>query len=327
MKEKIDKAFMRIKMILKEFFLKSKYYSLSYAIYSTVWWLGWYIAPLRAWAYWGLKKKTNWMNRYFTEKYSNIIEKYLSQDENVEACDAYNIWVFWAQGEENMPELVKACYNNLCKLNGDCVKLLTMDNLGDYVELPEYLFDKLKRGTMTYTHFSDILRMSLLVRYGGMWVDATCWVANRVPKDVKNMSFWSCKTENANIPIFSNSKWTTWALATNKKNTLVFSFVRDMLLEHARKEDYWIDYLLQDYLFLFLCNISEKSKKEILGVEENNVNRGLLWNYMDKIYDEKKYIEIIKNTWVFKLSYKTELLKEYSEGDKTFYGKLVDGDL
>ncbi len=327
MKEKISKAFMRIKMILKEFFLKLKYYSLSYAIYSTAWWLGWYIAPLRAWAYWGLKKKTEWMDKYFKEKYSNIIEKYLNQDENVEECDEYNIWVFWAQGEEYMPELVKACYKNLCKLNGDCVKLLTMENLDDYVELPNFVFDKLERGSMTYTHFSDILRMSLLAKYGGMWVDSTCWVAKEVPEDVRNMSFWSCKTDNANIPLFSNSRWCGWAMGTNKKNKKLFSFILEMLLSHAKDNECLIDYLLIDYLLLFSCNLFESSREEILSVEENNLSRGIFWSYMNKKYDEDKYQELTEETWIFKLSYKTILNKKTESGDETFYGKLISGKL
>ena len=327
MKGKMSKAFMRIKMILKEFFLKSKYYSLSYAIYSTAWWLGWYIAPLRSWAYWGLKKKTDWMNKYFMEQYSNIIEKYLNQGENVEECDYYNIWVFWAQGEENMPELVRACYKNLCKLNGDCVKLLTMDNLGDYVELPKFVFDKLERGTMTYTHFSDILRMSLLSKYGGIWIDSTCWVAKSVPQDVKNMSFWSCKTANANIPLWSNSRWTTWALATNRKNMFIFSFVKDMLLAHAQKADCWIDYLLQDYL-IFLASLKfDQCNDNVVNLDENNLGRGLLWGIMNLQYDKDKYQEISKNTWIFKLSYKTTLNKKTADGNDTFYGKLISGEL
>lgn len=327
MKLKIDKAFMRIKMILKEFFLKSKYYSLSYAIYSTAWWLGWYIVPLRAWAYWGLKKKTDWMDKYFRKNYSHIIEKYKNYEERGEIVDDYNIWVFWAQGEDNMPELVKACYKNLCKLNGDCVKLLTMENLGDYVELPHFVFDKLERGTMTYTHFSDLLRVSLLAKYGGMWVDSTCWIAKEVLEDVKNMSFWSCKTANANVPLWSNSRWCGWAMGTNKKNKKLFSFILEMLLLHAKDIECLIDYLFLDYLLLFSCNLFESSREEILNVKENNLNRGVFWSYMNEKYDNNKYQELTEETWIFKLSYKTILNKKTEGGDETFYGKLISGEL
>jgi hypothetical protein len=321
------KYFMSIQKKIGEFILKSKYYSFQYAIYYAMCGLGSHIWFLRYLNYWGLKRKTIWMNKYFMDNYSHIINKYFNYEDTEELCNKYNIWVFWAQGEENMPELVKACYQNLCKLNGDDVKLLTMDNLGEYVELPQYIFEKLEKGLISYTHFSDILRLSLLSKYGGMWLDATCWVAKKIPDDVKKMSFWSCKTDNKNIPFWSNSMWTTWALATNKRNMLIFSFVRDMLLEHAKKEDYWIDYLLQDYLLFFASQNFAECRCNIENLCENNLKRRKLWLLMEKKYDKNKYVEITSNTWVFKLSYKTKLSTKTKSGEDTFYGQLVKGKL
>ena len=327
MKRKIAKAKMRMEMILREFFLKSKYYSFSYAIYSTAWWLGWYIPACSSWAYWGLKKKTNWIDRYFRKNYSHIIEKYKNcNEEPVLVCD-YNIWVFWAQGEENMPELVRACYKNLCKHNGEAVKLLTMENLSDYVEIPSFVFDKLKRGTMTYTHFSDLLRVSLLAKHGGIWVDSTCWVAQEIPLFIKNMSFWSSKTNNVNLPLWSNSKWCGWSMGAHKRNQLLFCFIRDMLFEHAKQIECLIDYLLIDYLLFFAYNEFDECRKMIDDVPENNLKRNELWALMNQKYDENRYNEITKDTWLFKLSYKTELNEKTVDGEDTFYGKMIKGEL
>lgn len=328
MKRKIAKAKMRIVMILREFFLKSRYYSISYAIYSTAWWLGWYIPTCSSWAYWGLKKKTEWMNRYFKKNYSHIIEKYKNYSESSTLVDDYNIWVFWAQGEENMPELVRACYKNLCKHNGATVKLLTMDNVGEYVNIPQCVFEKLKKGIVSYTHFSDILRISLLAKYGGVWVDSTCWVAQGIPTYIKNMSFCSCKTNGVNLPsLWSNSRWCSWSLGSNNRANILFMFVRDMLLEHARVSNCWIDYLLLDYLLFFAYNEFDGCRKMIDDVPENNVKRNELWGVMNQKYDENRYKEITKDTWLFKLSYKTELNEKTVDGEDTFYGKMIKGEL
>lgn len=327
MKRKIAKAKMRIVMILREFFLKSRHYSISYAIYSTAWWLGWYIPICNSWAYWGLKKKTEWMNRYFKKNYSHIIEKYKNYSESSTLVDDYNIWVFWAQGEENMPELVRACYKNLCKQNGAAVKLLTMENLNDYVEIPFYVFDKLKRGTMTYTHFSDLLRVSLLAKHGGVWVDSTCWVAKTIPTEIKNMPFWSCKTDNVNLPLWSNSRWCGWSMGTNKRNQLLFYFAQELLFLHAKDKECLVDYLLLDYLLFFAYNEFDGCRKMIYDVLENNVKRNELWGVMNQKYDENRYKEITKDTWLFKLSYKTELNEKTVDGEDTFYGKMIKGEL
>ena len=46
-------------------------------------------------------------------------------------------------------------------------------NLCEYVSFPEFVTEKLKNGNMSYTHFSDLLRLGLLNLYGGVWLDAT----------------------------------------------------------------------------------------------------------------------------------------------------------
>ena len=53
--------------------------------------------------------------------------------------------------------------------------LITYENYSDYVELPDYVVEKHKNGTISRAHFSDVLRFSLLKTYGGMWIDSTAF--------------------------------------------------------------------------------------------------------------------------------------------------------
>ena len=65
-----------------------------------------------------------------------------------------------------MPEIVKVCYNNLKKYNcGFDVTLLTKENYKDYIELPDFIFDKVSKGLISLTHLTDIARMRLLSLY------------------------------------------------------------------------------------------------------------------------------------------------------------------
>lgn len=41
------------------------------------------------------------------------------------------------------------------------------------MEFPKYIEEKWKRGVITHTHMTDLLRLELLIRYGGTWIDAT----------------------------------------------------------------------------------------------------------------------------------------------------------
>ena len=73
------------------------------------------------------------------------------------------IWCCWWQGEENMPEPVKMCYNSIKKYAGrHPVILITDDNVSEYLSIPQNLQEKRAACQISLTHYSDIARMYLL---------------------------------------------------------------------------------------------------------------------------------------------------------------------
>lgn len=143
------------------------------------------------------------------------------------------IWTCWWQGEEAMPDIVRACYNAM-RLHADNhpVVLVTEKNYKEYVDMPEYIIRKLKDGTIDLTHFSDILRMMLLQRHGGIWADSTLLLpAKHADEFIRPDSvFWSCHHK----PIYYNiSKggWVSFFVASGKGNLLP-SFIADMHLAY-----------------------------------------------------------------------------------------------
>ena len=80
------------------------------------------------------------------------------------------IWILWFQGFDEAPWLVKQVAQSWKIHNPDWnVVQLTSENISDYVET-DYLY-----GTKNITDQakSDIIRLSLLNKYGGVWADAT----------------------------------------------------------------------------------------------------------------------------------------------------------
>ena len=78
-----------------------------------------------------------------------IISKYKNQTcdscENIDATSP--IWVCWWQGKENMPDIVKACYNSIQKhACNHPVILITEENFRNYIDMPEYIINKQKEG-------------------------------------------------------------------------------------------------------------------------------------------------------------------------------------
>ncbi|QPG06409.1 hypothetical protein IT774_04245 [Salinimonas marina] len=78
------------------------------------------------------------------------------------------LWILWLQSESQAPPLVTRCINSWRDLNpGWQVEVLDERSLSRWIELPKF-----PPGT-SLNHMANIIRLRLLVRYGGIWTDAT----------------------------------------------------------------------------------------------------------------------------------------------------------
>ena len=86
------------------------------------------------------------------------------------------IWVYWHQGEENAPDVVRECIESWRRNNpGWEVRVLDGDTAASKIDLSDISPD------ISLAALSDILRIRLMAQKGGIWVDATLY--NRIPLD------------------------------------------------------------------------------------------------------------------------------------------------
>jgi len=87
------------------------------------------------------------------------------------------IWINWFQGWDQAPELVKACKASWERRNpGWDVVALSNDSIASYVDIADAVPNSRGKWFTPEAH-SDLLRVALLARYGGVWADATTWCA------------------------------------------------------------------------------------------------------------------------------------------------------
>ena len=100
-----------------------------------------------------------------------------------------NIFLLWLQGWDKAPWLQREVLNSWIINNPDWkVILIDQNNLVNYVNDIDYIYDKNK--LITPQAKSDIIRLSLLKNYGGVWADSTLlcmqplshWFFNAVSK-------------------------------------------------------------------------------------------------------------------------------------------------
>ena len=321
----IKKACSRSQMILHGFFVNCGHYSCYYAFWSAMWWIGFY-GRLSSLSTVALKKKTKFMHHYL-KPYSDAALAAVKVSAPMEqlTTENYYIWVLWWQGMDSAPELVRACYANLVHQNGSRVKLITKDNINLYVDIPKYILEKVENNIITFTHFSDILRVSLLACHGGIWIDSTCWTTEPVPKRFLNCPVYTSKTKGQrDYGLWSNAKWSGWLLGTNSKQHPGFVFCRQFFVEYWKNETVLIDYLLIDFVLTLAYENVRKFQLDVDNVPFNNENRNSLYFLLNQEYDYTKLQKIMNNSWCFKLSYKHNHPKKSKSGKITFYGYILD---
>ncbi len=264
------------------------------------------------------------------------LEKYmyaLDYDLEIEPTNEYNnpIWQLWLQGEENMPPIVKICTESVKKYNPERnIILLTKDNLKDYVDLPEYIWDKYEKGVITHTHFSDIVRFYLLYKYGGTWADATIFMSDKMPEYIKNSDFFVFKDLTSSLiklkmtleqfVIVNNMRdfgsWTNSIsfIHSKKGNKLIGNNLK-LMLEYWKNEDSICHYLFCSYFFTLVIFSDKKLKEDfikapyIISTNEYGALQGCLYEH----YDEKMVKQIMNLTPIHKLTYKNQDKNVYED--------------
>ena len=69
---------------------------------------------------------------------------------------------------------------HLKKIWGNELKIITKNNLINYIEINSSLKDKFKCGVISQQVWSDIIRVNLLEKYGGLWIDSTVILSKRI---------------------------------------------------------------------------------------------------------------------------------------------------
>ena len=128
--------------------------------------------------------------------------------------------------------------------------------------------DKLHKGIITRTHFSDILRLELLIQNGGTWIDATVFCSGGdIPKYMMEDEFFIFQKvkPGSDGSAINMSSWFMSAWSNHK----FLLATRELLYAYWRKNDRMIDYFL---LHLFMMIVKDYYMEEWFVKFANNHN-------------------------------------------------------
>lgn len=233
-----------------------------------------------------------------------------------------NIWVFWWQGEDNAPLLVKKCISSIRNNSGvDNVYILSKLNYDEYATIPEYIIKKFEKGQIEKAHFSDILRMALLCQHGGLWIDATVFCSKKLPDEIFNYPFFTCRNTNK---ILYNSNlfcWTPFIMGSQKSSPIT-ELMLNSLLAYWKDVNLAIDYLFLDLILELIYENVPSIKEQIDNLACNNEQVLAMLKEMksDIPYSKERLDDLLSsNTFFFKLSWKYKFKEFSNDGQKTLY--------
>lgn len=247
------------------------------------------------------------------------IEKYRS----VKIADTpqpadYRIWTMWWQGRDAMPEAIRQCHDSLLRnARGHEVILIDKHNYRDYVSLPEWVITKLDEKKIGLSHFSDLVRLHLLSRYGGLWVDSALFVLR--PFVMTEPLFMPSFPESGAI---CQGRWWFGILGAPAGFKLV-EFMKDSLLRYWSRYDAAIEYLMWDGFMRIAYEEFRDISDLIDGLPRFAPQlHDSRYSFMSPV-DGTYFTELIRRNSCFSLTWRFPY-DEDNGGCMTFYDALIE---
>ncbi|GGY49489.1 capsular polysaccharide synthesis protein [Parvularcula lutaonensis] len=127
------------------------------------------------------------------------------------------LWMFWAQGWDQAPEVVGPCVKSWKAHNPDWdIRLLTAETIAEHLADPSVIQRMLDEG-QPLEAVSNLLRVELIIAHGGVWADATAYC-------LRPLSEWIDDAAKGGFFAFADPgadrKLSSWFLAGHPGNAI-----------------------------------------------------------------------------------------------------------
>lgn len=256
---------------------------------------------------------------YLRRKYGRIIDDVDTlYDSSIRHENSNKIWVCWFQGLDEAPEIVRICYDSFQKIGKEVV-LITEDNYREYVTFPRYIQEKIDSGIIGRAHAADLLRLELLLKYGGTWLDLTIlYTGGYIPDYMMNseLFMFQCMKPGINGKSISVSNWYISAYSNNR---LLF-LTRELLYKYWKDNNDLVDYFIFHYFFQLAIEKHPEEWKKVVPFS-NEIPHIILLRLFDK-FDERVWDAVTDMTPFSKLSYKLD--ENNKKKHDTYYMHIKD---
>lgn len=175
------------------------------------------------------------------------------------------IFICWFQGFESAPKVVKHCLMSW-KINNPTWNVieLTDKNIKNYVDIEKDI-PNIHKKNISLPHLADIIRVHLLVKYGGLWCDATTLCTVPLDKWLNEyietgfFTFRSKKSKNSKIL----GNWFMYC----EKNNYIMSEWKKKIDKFWNNNNVSKQYFIHQKIFKTIYNSNKSFKKEFISIK------------------------------------------------------------
>lgn len=276
------------------------------------------------------KKKANFLQKKHVENLWKIfIDKYINGDLNYfklspkkQFINQKIIWQYWGQGIDCAVKnlTVQLCFASVDKFKND-FQVIRLDdqNIKDYLDLPDFIWEKKQNPYFKPAFFADLIRLALLDTYGGIWIDATILLTAPIHPLLLKQNFFMFQRQSSalNKDFWENFNQDYFGWDVHHNVNVLNSFIvakRDNKIIHSCFEimmNYWQTQSKIPHYFIFQIMFNELIKCIELN-EENLIMDDTLPHLLQSIihqpFNEYSYNEIIRKTNIHKINYTKDIV-------------------
>ena len=269
------------------------------------------------------KKHVAQLWNLFLKDYFNGELEYFQLKPKKQFSDQNIIWQYWGQGfaAAQQNQTVKLCFASVDRFKGDYqVIRLDDENIKDYLDLPDFVWEKKKNPVFKPAFFADLIRLALLDVYGGVWIDATILLTAPIDSEILQQDFFMFHrvdtTENKEFWINFNADYFAWhdehyinvlnSFIVGKKDNQSIHICLDIML------NYWKTQTAIPHYFFFQIMFDVVSHYD--AIENNMLSRDdtlphLLQIRMNELFQLEDYQQITQTIGIHKLNYIQTVVK------------------
>lgn len=214
------------------------------------------------------------------------------------------VWIYWEQGEDNAPIIVKNCIESWIKHNPDWeITIIDSESLSQFLEMPSL------PECLPVRYYANLLRLKLLNKYGGVWADATTYCH-------RPLNDWLPLLAYSGLFMFRNPGpdrlIENWFIASTPENLLIKAWENALSTYYNKQTKVHPTYFLAFYLFQWILEKNSLLKSEF--DKASGLNAGptfIMKSVMNSRTNIDQFLKHIKiGLPVSKLDWRTELTDE-----------------